>query len=158
MVAIARSFNTTYQGVLYQTDTYFNVLQGRLKLREITNHTSELIYYNRKENTSTRLSNYIIYSVNNEDELKNILDISIGTKAIVRKKRELFIYKSARIHIDDVVSLGCFMEIEVPVLNDVQYSESILSYLVDKFLIKESDFFNHSYVDIMIETSNSSFK
>ena len=45
-------------GDLRQTDTYFAVARGRLKLRETPSFPSELVYYERDEDAATRPSDY----------------------------------------------------------------------------------------------------
>ena len=44
--------------------------------------------------------------------------MALGTNGIVRKQRQLFLYKHTRIHLDDVSDLGSFVELET-VLTDI---------------------------------------
>lgn len=50
------------------------------------------------------------------DEMINILTLSNGILGTVKKTRHLYMVKQTRIHIDQVMNLGNFMELEVFVL------------------------------------------
>src|ERR1700722_14532174 len=57
-------------GVEMQTDTYFFVRQGRLKLREIVGQPSVLIPYHRADSPTARTSNYRLVEVPDAEGLK----------------------------------------------------------------------------------------
>src|SRR6185369_8587441 len=59
----ARQIGARQQGLLLQTDTYFNVRRGRLKLREIRGERAELIWYQRPNRAAARDSDYVIVPV-----------------------------------------------------------------------------------------------
>jgi len=105
---------------LHQIDTYFNTSQGRLKLREIDGSHYELIYYERPDTESSKISNYEVskIGVRSVKFLKNILAKTLGIKVIVEKKRELWMYKNTRIHLDEVKNLGFYVELETMVNGD----------------------------------------
>ena len=100
---------------MHQIDTYFEVPKGRLKLRELTKQKAYLVYYERGERNKERWSNYYTYDVLNQKQFKNVFVRVLGVKVVVDKKRILYMYKNARIHIDRVKGLGNFMEIEIEV-------------------------------------------
>jgi predicted adenylyl cyclase CyaB len=147
--SVARSLNATHAGILHQTDTYFKVQQGRLKLREIADSHSELIYYLRDEASPRRESKYEVYRVEDAASLKGILEHALGILATVKKERMLFLYNETRIHIDKVEELGSYLEIEVPVSHSLSASEEILRFLIEKFNIRSTDFLYHSYADMI---------
>lgn len=143
-------------GVLKQTDTYFAVASGRLKLREIEDAHSELIYYRRDESSSSRLSAYDIVHVVDPVGLKQMLTSSIGLRSVVEKTRLLFMYGTTRIHLDHVKSLGEFVEFEVPVETTGEAAERRLLSLKEKFGIKDEECISCSYVDLMEQRCSES--
>ncbi|MEJ7675352.1 MAG: hypothetical protein WKF59_22250 [Chitinophagaceae bacterium] len=78
-------FNPIYIGEDNQTDTYFNVTQGRLKLRE-GNIENALIYYERQNKAGAKQSDILLYKHNPDYSLKDILIKLHGIKVIVEKK------------------------------------------------------------------------
>jgi predicted adenylyl cyclase CyaB len=113
--AKALSLGADLWGDLRQTDTYFAVLRGRLKIRESAGFQAELIFYERDESAATRPSDYQIASAPDGQALKSLLTSALGVLAVVRKRRTLLLLDTARIHLDNVEGLGSFVEIEVPV-------------------------------------------
>ena len=100
-------------GVLQQTDTYLLVGKKRLKLREETDR-NHLVFYVRENTNDSKFSKYYIVNIPKylSPIIKKILSAIFGVKVIVNKKRELLIYKNTRIHLDEVVGLGNFVELE----------------------------------------------
>src|ERR1700712_4272859 len=82
----ALSLNPVDGGVQHQIDTYFQVPNGRLKLREITGIKSELIWYDRSDAAETRKSDYRLVPVPNPDELKAALTSALRIRGEVRKR------------------------------------------------------------------------
>ncbi len=102
------------KGMLRQVDSYFFVKDGRLKLREINKKDLELIYYERPNDKKSKVSTYEIIKLSAGDaqKIKTILRRTLGIKAAVEKKRDLWIYKNTRIHLDTVKRLGKYVELE----------------------------------------------
>lgn len=98
-------------GWLDQLDTYFRVAQGRLKLRE-QDGAAELIHYERSDEAIERESNYRIVQVQDPEGLKDILAVALGVVVSVEKSRRLLLWRSVRIHLDEVPGLGSFIELE----------------------------------------------
>lgn len=112
---------------LCQRDTYFRVPQGRLKLREISDETgesAELIQYTRPDLDGMRVSTYrrTILDPDNARILRESLADALGTLVEVRKRRDLAILWRTRVHLDEVDTLGTFIELET-VLEDGPESE-----------------------------------
>lgn len=104
-------------GVIHQTDTYYKIAKGRLKVREERNASAaELIYYHRPNAARARVSAYCIVRVPSASvyQLKNILVDALGICTKVRKVRTLYLWRQTRIHIDRVEKLGMFLEVETP--------------------------------------------
>jgi predicted adenylyl cyclase CyaB len=105
-------------GVLRQTDTYFDVPNGRLKLREETSReTADLIFYSRPNSKISRLSEYDIQNISKVDtkKMKSILMKALSVRVIVKKVRILYLFRHTRIHLDSVTGLGDFLELETVV-------------------------------------------
>ena len=71
------------------------------------------------------------------------------TRVIVKKKRRLFLYKNARIHLDTVEQLGNFIEFEVVVTQGKKQARKIFQELVEAFGIKDSQTIEGSYSDMV---------
>jgi len=98
---------------LYQLDTYFLTGNKRLKMRNARDE-SQLIYYLRSNMEESKLSRYYLFKFTNRQAMmvEKILRTFFNVKAVISKKRTLFIYKNTRIHLDEVDNLGNFLELE----------------------------------------------
>ncbi|MBA2395557.1 MAG: CYTH domain-containing protein [Ktedonobacteraceae bacterium] len=133
----ARQNKATYIHTLQQRDTYFNVPSGRLKLREWSvkedarrvpsrvedynrvqeayeNGTSGalLIAYTRPNEESSRISDYLISPISDPKTFLPLLTTTLGTWMIIEKTRVLYRYGRTRIHLDRVIEIGSFVELE----------------------------------------------
>lgn len=152
---LAESLHAKYAGTLHQTDTYFGVTHGRLKLREIDGAHAELISYDREESSTRRDSRFELFTVQNPSKLKSLLEASCGIRGIVEKTRILYLMdETTRIHLDEVKNLGSFVEFEVPVSNDAEAAEQLDS-LIKQFGIGSGDFLRNSYIDLLLERIGS---
>jgi predicted adenylyl cyclase CyaB len=95
-----------------QTDTYFRVPHGRLKLRESLRTGPALIQYVRADLAAARESHYDICPVEDAEALKRILRNALGILAVVVKRREVLTIGDIRVHLDKVQGLGTFVELE----------------------------------------------
>jgi adenylate cyclase class IV len=98
---------------LEQTDTFFPVPGGRLKLRRFGDGAGELILYQRPDRPGPRESAYSRMDCRDPADLGAILRRRLGTRGVVEKRREVFLVGRARIHLDEVRDLGAYLEIEV---------------------------------------------
>ncbi|GJM43326.1 MAG: adenylate cyclase [Gemmatimonadota bacterium] len=99
--------------VLVQEDVFFRVPRGRLKLRSFPEGPAELIFYDRPDHEGPKTSDYRIEPVADPVRLRAVLELACGVRAVVRKRRELFLSGRTRIHLDQVEGLGDFLELEV---------------------------------------------
>ena len=113
----------TKSAVLHQVDTFFPCSNGRLKLRQFDDGSAELIAYHRSNQASLRHSTYERTELSDGDGMLRALTASLGVRGIIKKRRDLFLVGPTRIHVDQVESLGDFMEIEVVLSPEVQDSE-----------------------------------
>jgi predicted adenylyl cyclase CyaB len=150
----ARMLGAVRQGLLLQRDFYFRVRRGRLKLRECEGEAPELIYYERDESTDERRSIYRSEPVRNADAMRDMLGTSLGLLGIVEKKRELYRYREARIHIDDVIAIGCFLEFEV-MMEDDDGAVNLMRELRSGFCIDAKSVIRCSYSDLVLAKRKS---
>ena len=146
---IAHRIGATAKGTLAQTDTYFKVKSGRLKLREIDGREFELIYYQRPNKRTSRYSDYTIIAVKDPRPVKALFASLLGISTIVSKKRTLFLFKNARIHIDAVRGLGTFMEFEVIVKFGKRQAKTLMDDLMSEFEIGKKELLAGSYSDMI---------
>ena len=148
-----RSREAEFKGVDFQTDTYFNVREGRLKLRE-GNIENNLIYYRRDNIKGPKQSDVALGSVEPGSGLKEVLSKALGMLIAVKKKREIYFIGNIKFHIDEVEGLGCFVEIEAIDKTGERSRETLLeqcrSY-IRLFAIQEDDLIDLSYSDLLIE-------
>lgn len=102
---------------VWQTDLYFQAASGRLKLRTINENGDtavELIQYHRRDQQGARLSTYgrIPISAESGSEIERALSEALGVLVCVRKQRTVALWRSTRIHLDEVDGLGSFIELE----------------------------------------------
>ncbi|CAH3035010.1 unnamed protein product [Porites lobata] len=137
--------------VIEQKDIFFNVPQGRLKLRFLQNKPSQLIYYERDDKSGPKMSDYFITTTNEPEDLANVLLQALGEKGVVKKKRLLHLVGQTRIHCDEVEGLGHFMELEV-VMKENQSAlegEEIAKDLMFKLGVEDKDLIKGAYIDLL---------
>ncbi len=147
-----KSHNADFKGIDHQIDTYFKVNHGRLKLREgnIENH---LIYYERENQEGPKQCNVILFKSTPGSSLKPILISSCGVLTVVDKKREIYFIENVKFHIDTVLDLGTFMEIEAidedGSIGRDKLLEQCSGYLKDLNIL-ETDLVSVSYSDLLL--------
>jgi len=162
--AKVEDFSTLRQGVeaiadhgpteLNQVDTFFKCNDGRLKMREFSDSSGELIYYKRPDIAGPRESVYFVSPTPDPSTLKEILNITNGTLGVVNKRRLLYIVGQTRVHLDDVENLGVFVELEV-VLRDDQTADdgaTITRELMKTLNIAETQLINIAYFDMLMSS------
>jgi predicted adenylyl cyclase CyaB len=142
-----------FRGTDHQTDTYFSVKSGRLKLRE-GNIENNLIYYERKNDTGPKDSNFELMGIVDPKSLKEILSKAIGVRVIVEKTREIYFIDNIKFHIDEVPGLGTFIEIEAgnihADLTQQQLKQQCEHYL-QQLGVNEQDLVAVSYSDLLLD-------
>jgi len=141
------------RGLLHQVDTYLDSNKGRLKLREVNGEKFELIYYERADENGPKVSIYEIASFDAEgfEKVKKILSLAIGIKAVVKKERELWVYKNTRIHLDNVNELGEYVELET-VVKDISMEQAKEEHinLINLLELYQYEKCKVSYSDLLI--------
>lgn len=134
------SLGASYKGVDHQVDTYFNCPEGRLKLRE-GNIENSFIFYKREDKAGPKQSEITMCSFSENPEFKNVLIKAYGEKVVVDKKRHIYFIDNVKFHLDELATLGSFVEIEA-IDSDGSVGREVLMNQCFKYLdilgIKES--------------------
>ena len=149
--------NSRFAGEDHQTDTYFNVPYGRLKLRE-GNIENALIHYYRPDTLGSKPSNVELYRHEPEKNLKEILATALGIKIIVSKRRRIWFVKNVKIHFDKIEGFGEFLEVEAIDEDGSLSIESLehqCNWFAAFFEIKKEDYIAYSYSDLLMHKENS---
>ena len=146
----AEAIATGHLGVERQVDTYFDCRNGRLKLREINGQAAQLIWYSRPSVQEPKPSDYLVVPVSDAALLKAALAAALGTRAVVEKRREIFIWHNVRIHLDEVARQGTFLEFESVLQppSDDSAGKDQLEQLARQFGIASADLVVGSYADM----------
>jgi predicted adenylyl cyclase CyaB len=137
--------------VLEQEDTFYNVMDGRLKLRVFPDGKGELIAYRRPDAVGPKTSEYLIFRTSRPRDLARVLERALGVRAEVRKRRLLYLVGQTRVHLDEVDGLGAFLELEV-VLDDEQAEaegEAIARRLLADLGVRDEDRVAQAYIDLL---------
>jgi len=149
--AFLLAHHAAFAGLDLQKDTYFNIPNGRLKLRQ-GNIENNLIFYNRNNQKGPKQSDFHLAAVTEPLELENLLTEALGIKAIVEKKRKIFFLDNIKVHLDEVSGLGSFVEIEVSNIFNPKIPIETLhqqcTELMHQLNIKEEDLITNSYSDM----------
>ena len=151
-----KSKGAYFKGVDYQTDVYFKVNNGRLKLRK-GNIEGALVFYERENVKGIKPSNFSLYKSKDPESLEAILRASLGIMIEVVKKREMYYIDNVKFNIDIVENLGKFIEIEAMTENpdDIEDLTKIVNNYLREFKIREEDLQSLSYSDLLLNKKNS---
>ena len=154
---ILKSNRADYEGTDYQTDTYFHVPRGRLKLRQGPIENS-LIFYSRPDRAGPKEAKVNLYHFNDGLSLKDVLTKALDVLVTVRKKREIYFIKNVKFHIDQVENLGAFVEIEA-IGTTHHISKEKLRGQCEQYMrllaIAEEDLIDCSYSDLLMQQGHT---
>lgn len=147
-----KSTGAEYKGKLCQVDTYYNCKLGRLKMREINDKKAELIFYSRPNKKGAKVSSYEILEVpeNLKRKTEETFKKAFGEKVVVKKERNLWIYKNTRIHLDKVYKLGDFLELETVVKKNMEKSKKEYNEIFSFLNLDKYKKYRKSYSDMLI--------
>lgn len=140
-----------FRGTDHQTDTYFNVKRGRLKLRE-GNIENALINYDRDDIAGSKKSDVILYRHAPDDALKDILTKQFGIRVIVNKIRRIYFKGNIKFHFDTVEGLGSFIEVEAIDDKDEFTTEQLRAqcdHYLNFFGVTKEQLIDRSYSDML---------
>ena len=146
-----------FVGTDHQIDTYFNVPNGRLKLRE-GNIENSLIHYSRSNTAGAKQSDVTLYRHQADSNLKEVLTKALGIKVVVDKKRKIYFIGNVKFHFDEVKELGNFVEVEAidsdGTIGVEKLKEQCNGY-VQLFGISKEQFMAESYSDLLLAKKSS---
>jgi len=148
-----KEWGADYRGLDKQTDTYFNIPNGRLKLRS-GNIENNLIYYQRANHAGPKGSHFHLSPVTDSRSMLDLLTATLGVKVEVRKQRHIWFIENVKFHLDEVGGLGHFVEIEASNrfadLSAADLEKQCRHYM-NALNIKEEDLIDRSYSDMLSE-------
>jgi adenylate cyclase, class 2 len=146
---VARGLGAVYVGQLWQIDTYYRLVDGRLKKRQTDGVPVEYILYHRDNSTAVRPSTFTI--LDEEQARLRFGSMDMPEWVVVKKLRDVYMLGNVRIHLDQVERLGAFLEFEAMVSD--QHDQAACFAMVEKL---RSDFtpvigepVSASYSDLM---------
>lgn len=146
-----REKKADFKGRDHQIDTYFKVPQGRLKLRA-GNIENSLIYYERSDTATPKASHVNLARLTGNEGVKDVLQGALGIKVVVDKQREIYFIDNVKFHVDEVQTLGSFVEIEAIDI-DGNIGEAKLheqcAYYMNLLQIQKTDLMHCSYSDLL---------
>jgi adenylate cyclase class 2 len=146
-----------FKGTDNQTDTYFNVSNGRLKLRQ-GNIENSLIHYVRSNQAGPKDSHVTMSKLANGTDMKQVLLKVFDVLVEVVKQREIYFINNVKFHVDEVVGLGHFVEIEAIDFDGSIGKEKLLSQCqqyMASLKILDSDLIEVSYSDLLLAKAES---
>jgi len=155
--SLLKQRNPLFVGTDHQIDTYFNVPNGRLKLRE-GNIENSLIHYSRSNTADAKQSDVTLYQHQADKNLKQALTKGLGVKVVVDKKRKIYFIENVKFHFDEVEELGSFIEVEAidsdGTIGVEKLKEQCNGY-VQLFGISKEQFVAESYSDLLLAKKSS---
>jgi len=150
--AVLKNRNGDFRGTDLQTDTYFKVSDGRLKLRQ-GNIENALIFYRRPDQAKPRKAEIWLCPLQDDSDVKGLLANALGVLVTVHKEREIYFIGNVKFHIDTVEKLGSFVEIEA-LGTQADLTEEMLHrqcwQYMELFSITQEDLIDCSYSDMLM--------
>ena len=134
-----------------QSDVFFVVPRGRLKVREFADGSGELLAYDRADEAGPKESDYVRVACPDARALVEALSRALPARGTVAKRRELFLAGRTRIHLDQVEDLGAFVELEVVLAEDERIENGVREAheLLRALGIPESALIAGAYIDLL---------
>lgn len=147
--ARCQSLEATFVRIGEQKDTYYRLLDGRLKRRESPGDAVEWIFYHRTDRPAARICHYMLYSDEQARARWGVLPLREWI--VVQKVRELWLLGNVRIHLDQVTELGTYIEFEAQVSrrHDVKTCHGQIASLRESFGPILGEAIAGSYADLL---------
>ncbi len=147
-----KALKAKYIGTFQQTDIYFDVPKGRLKLGQINNEKTQLIYYERENISKPKRSDIFIIEIPESKAFIALLKKILKAKSTVKKLREIYLHQRTEIHLDTVDSLGFYVEFERKTpntLKEIERNTQLLEKLMATLEINPENLEKLSYSDLV---------
>ena len=145
-------FESKLVGTFHQTDTYFEVPEGRLKLRQFKGSSdAELIFYDRENIAGPKQDDAFLLRIQDAEDFKTVLKRILKQTIIIKKEREIYMHQGTKIHLDTVQGLGKFIEFERQTsdkLETVKKDQQVLEELRKQLQISPNSLETLSYSDL----------
>ncbi len=149
--ATLKRLRARFLGTDRQTDTYFRVPQGRLKVRE-GRLENALIFYQRANESRARRATIDMMLLPRRNSVRAILKSALSVLAVVDKRREIYFVGNVKIHLDRVRGLGRFVEVEAITRHgDLKKIRAQARKFQKLFHITAADIVPQSYSDLILE-------
>ncbi len=135
---------------IMQDDTFFQCVNGRLKLRTFSEDLGELIFYQRVDEAGPKESFYLRSPTSTPAVMRESLTLAYGEAGRVQKRRTLFVVGRTRIHLDRVKDLGSFLELEVVLRDDESVDCGIneANEILQRLNVNASQLVEGAYADL----------
>jgi len=144
-----------YVGKFHQTDTYFKVPEGRLKIRENEGQDHvDIVFYDRPDIPEIKKRRVLLVRAQPPATAEKLLAPLFKIKVVVSKIREIYMLEGTRVYLDVLTELGTFIEFELSTkdeMGEIKRSRSILANLCKKLGIKEEQLEALSYSGLLIK-------
>ncbi len=150
------SLKAEHVGTFRQIDTYYEVPQGRLKLRETDRENgAQLVYYERPDVEGPKQSRVFVTELPKPPQFtKQFLGKVLRTKAVVDKQRAIYRVEGTQVHLDKVKTLGTYVEFERPTENTpeaTRKAHKTLEKLMQTLGIEPETLQKGSYSDLITQ-------
>ncbi|MEM7167280.1 MAG: class IV adenylate cyclase [Planctomycetota bacterium] len=137
-----------------QRDTFFDVPSGWLKIREENGRTEVISYQRSTVADAPRPSDYDVVEVESGPLWQRVLGRVLALGGVIEKERALWIYRHTRIHLDRVVGLGDFLELETVVDGITSQAAAAESnHLIEELGLDRASFIGVPYRDLLRQGS-----
>ena len=149
------SLKAEHVGTFRQVDTYYEVPQGRLKLRETEGRNgAQLVYYERPDVEGPKQSQVFLIELPKPQFTKQFLSNVLRTKTVVDKQRAIYRVEGTQVHLDTVKDLGTYVEFERRTENTpeaTRKAQETLEKLMQTLGIKPETLQKGSYSDLITQ-------
>jgi adenylate cyclase class IV len=117
--------------------------------------SAELIHYHRADSVDAKASDYVRVAVPEPAALREALARANGLQGRVQKQRWLCLVGNTRIHIDRVLGLGDFMELEVVLQGGQSDAEgqALAEALMLQLGLADAERLAGAYLDLLAEAA-----